>query len=210
MAINPCCKYKKTSGLFKDFERGSSKIPTAGPDEDPLKVKMLDMHEAMRGITNNKKVIATLKKLTPEERCYICRRNKDFKDGSFMSYVQSDIVLGFDNVELAKAFHKYLNCPQFSRSTFTPKPDNEDGELDNLNDNIVPYIKPGLADLISDKDCKFNYKSDNPSSALIDVEKEANKKKSEEPSKPKYTTSSDPFKNLCDIILVETIKSYLL
>jgi len=157
MAINPCCKYRNKSGVFSTYKKGDD-VPAPNPNSDSLYIKMYKIYDALKGVTNNKKVINVLKTLTPEERCYICRRNKDFKDGSFMSYVQSDIVFGFDNVELAKAFHKYLNCPQFSRSTFTPKPDNEDGELDNLNDNIVPYLKPGLADLISDENCKINYK----------------------------------------------------
>ena len=209
MAINPCCKYKNKSGVFKGDEKGDD-LTAPGPGSDPLDVKMYNIYIALKGSTNNEQAIKVLKTLTPEERCYICRRNKDFKDGSFMSYVQADIVLGINNKELAKAFHKYLNCPQFSRNTFTPKPDNEKGELDNLNDNIVPFIKPGLADLISDKDCKFNYKSEEPSSALIDVEKEAEKENAAPPPKPEYTGDSASFKNLCDIILTETIKSYLL
>jgi len=204
MAINPCCKYRKTSGLFSIYEKGDS-LPAAGPDDDPLKVKMLDIYFAMKGATNNKKVIATLKKLTPEERCYICRRNKDFKDGSFMSYAQADITFGFTDKSLAKAFHKHLNCPQFSRNTFTLK------SLEDLNDNVVPFITPGLADLLSDKDCKFNYKSEEPSSAFVDVEKEGPIEELEAaPPEPKFETNSTEFKNLCDIILAETIKSYLL
>jgi len=205
MATNPCCKYRNKSGVFKGFEKGDTVI-APGPNSDPLDVKMYKIYIALKGSTNNEQAIKVLKTLTPEERCYICRRNKDFKDGSFMSYAQADITFGFFNDEdLAKAFHKHLNCPQFSRNTFTLK------SLEDLNDNVVPFITPGLADLLSDKDCKFNYKSKEPSSAFVDVEKEGPIEELEAaPPEPKFETNSTEFKNLCDIILAETIKSYLL
>ena len=191
MAINPCCKYKNKSGVFSTYEKGDT-IPVAGSNTDPLDAKMIKMYRALKGSTNNKKVINVLKTLTAEERCYICRRNKDFKDGSFMSYVQDDITFGLDDTDLVKAFHKYLKCPEFGRSTFTAKPGNEKGELDKLNDEkgFKIVLTPGLIDFATEEKCEAV--KDTSSFTTISLAR------------------SKTYKNLCDIILAETIKSYLL
>ena len=191
MATNPCCKYRNKSGVFKGDEKGDQ-LTAPGPNSDPLDVKMYKIYIALRGSTNNEQAIKVLKTLTPEERCYICRRNKDFKDGSFMSYVQDDITFGLDNTDLAKAFHKYLKCPEFGRSTFTAKPGNEKGELDKLNDEkgFKIVLTPGLIDFATEAKCEAV--KDTSSFTTISLAR------------------SKTYKNLCDIILAETIKSYLL
>ena len=212
---NPCCKFKNIPKFFGGMTPGAEAL-AAGPCKDcdasalavySLGLKLLTMYNAFDGVTGaaeRKIVKKTLQSLTIEERCYICRRPSEFKDNSsFMSYVQGDIVAGFDDLEMAKYFIDYLKCNEFGRTTFTPKPDNEDNALNKGQGPII----------------KYKQNAGGPPKSLIDstnidcapppeLESESEPKKKAinvDSADAHYVT----YTRFLDLILYETVKGYL-
>jgi len=162
---NPCCKFRNVSNLFSNDAGSDQTVPgplPANADEltiakSKLYSKLYDMYEAFNGYTGAKEreiVKDRLQQFSDEERCYLCRRPSEFKDGgSFMKYVQGDITAGIDDTEMASYFVKYLRCNEFGKTTFTPKPDNEDNALNKGQQPIIKFQQSdgsykGLADMI--------------------------------------------------------------
>ena len=163
---NPCCKFRNVSNLFSNDAGSDQTVPgplPANADEltiakSKLYSKLYDMYEAFNGYTGAKEreiVKDRLQQFSDEERCYLCRRPSEFKDGgSFMKYVQGDITAGIDDTEMASYFVKYLRCNEFGKTTFTPKPDNEDNALNKGQQPIIKFQQSdgsykGLADMIA-------------------------------------------------------------
>ena len=220
---NPCCKYIKTSdsGPYPIYEKGQNNktiinaINTlafgAGEftdfpadiegnfvDFDKADVEvLLDLYDFSEGFGNELDTgdigqsfgaIAGKKYyMSSGMRCLLCRRKAQFKttDGnlSLLDFFEDNL----EDVAAAKKLKKELNCEEFGLATYRGKHSTLSCSTDGQG-NCKGFENKAYYRAIND-DCKTIAPSK---------------------SKPAITSNSGAFKNLCDIILAETIKSYLL
>lgn len=226
---NPCCKYPLKNPPLPIFKKGANRFTPIDakkdnlgylyndfPDLDELDSNATDfpksdlefikeLYNAGEGSTNidEENLEDALAKanhfISPETRCYLCRRNAQFSVYSFngektpASYEQFDFHIGSYGIE----------------STATPMSFMMYVNLNKDNDDVYYFFKRIL-------NCEeFGFDEDGGNLATVPADSLAGKFRDgcapeEEIIAGKNIKNSDSFKNLCDIILAETIKSYLL
>ena len=210
---NPCCKHiNKDRGPLLDADTGKPIVGATSflGDYYPADIKgdfaefdkadvevLLSLYDFTEGFGNELDTgdigeafgaIAGKKYyMSAEMRCFLCRRQAQFQ---LFGATQSLLDFFEDNLEdeaAAKKLKKELNCEEFGLATYRGKHSTLSCSTDGQG-NCKGFEN------------KAYYRAINGDCKTIAPSK----------SKPAITSNSGAFKNLCDIILAETIKSYLL
>jgi hypothetical protein len=165
--LNPCCKFKNMSILID--EEGCSEQVTILPKAGAEKVFVNTIQNLYCAISGGGSgdLIKYAQSLTPEQRCWICRKLNIFPPGSD-EYPQSLIQYASGEGDEYEYFIGFLKCSEFG---FQSDSGNVEGQ---------GYVAESPMDKVNKGTCGDT------------------------------TIKTSGSKNLCDIILVETIKSYLL